>query len=320
MNAFDRTMQGSSPAFLEVLNAARVVAATDVTALLCGETGTGKELLARAIHEESPRAARPFLSINCASLSEQLADSLLFGHRKGAFTGADSGNAGYIRAAEDGTLFLDEIAELPLGTQAKLLRFLESGECLPVGEVTPIQVDVRIVAATNRDLAAEVAAHRFRQDLFFRLNIVPLVLPPLRERSGEIPKLLRQFVGQAAETYKLDPPKFDKAAMRLLREYAWPGNVRELRNLADRMVILLSGRNVAPENLPAEIRAARTASGTPSTGWFTLPAEGIVMEQLEADIIRQALSRTGGNRSRAARLLGISRDTLLYRLKKHAIA
>jgi len=320
MSAFDRTMKGASPIFLEVINAARIVAATDVTTLLCGETGTGKELLARAIHGESPRAEMSFLSINCASLTEQLADSLLFGHRKGAFTGADTHNAGYIRAAGGGTLFLDEVGELPKGTQAKLLRFLESGECLPIGEVTPIRVDVRILAATNRDLSAEVVAGRFRQDLFFRLNIVPLVLPPLRERSEEIPDLLQHFVEQAAATYDLTPPGFDRATLRLLQDYPWPGNLRELRNLAERMVILLGGRTVKPENLPAEIKASAPAFDSSSAGGFSLPAEGIVMEQLEADIIRQALSRTAGNRSRAARLLGISRDTLLYRLKKHSIA
>jgi len=320
MSAFDRTMQGSSPAFLEVVNAARVVAATDVTTLLCGETGTGKKLLARAIHAESPRAEGPFLPINCTSLTEQLADSLLFGHRKGSFAGADTDSAGSVRAAAGGTLFLDEVGELPPGTQAKLLRFLESGECLPIGEVTPARVDVRIVAATNHDLSAEVAANRFHQDLFFRLNIVPLVLPPLRERSEEIPKLLQHFVDRAADSFDLTAPGFEKTALKLLREYHWPGNLRELRNLAERMVILLSGRNVAPENLPAEIRTTGTTVSNASGSGFRLPAEGIVMEHLEADIIRQALSRTAGNRSRAARLLGISRDTLLYRLKKHSIA
>jgi DNA-binding NtrC family response regulator len=320
MNAFDHTLQGSSPVFLEVVNAARVVAATDVTVLLCGETGTGKELLARAIHAESPRAEKPYLSMRCASLTEQVADSLLFGHRKGAFAGADTNYVGHVRAAKGGTLFLDEVGELPPGTQAKLLRFLESGECLPIGEAMPVEVDVRILAATNRDLSAEVGENRFRQDLFFRLNIVPLNLPTLRERSEEIHKLLQYFVDQAGKAYDLEPPRFGKAALRLIREYAWPGNVRELRNFAERMVILLGGRKVAPENLPAEIRESSSAAGTSSVWGFTLPKEGIVMEQLERDIIRQALSRTGGNRSRAARLLGITRDTLLYRLKKHAIA
>lgn len=318
MSAFDQTMQGTSPALREVVNAARVVAATDVTALLCGETGTGKELLARAIHAESPRAKMPFLSINCASLTEQLADSLLFGHRKGAFTGAEKDNAGYIRTTRGGTLFLDEVGELPMATQAKLLRFLESGECLPIGEVTPVKVGVRIVAATNRDLSSEVAASRFRRDLFFRLNIVPLTLPPLRECAGDIYELLQQFVEQAAEAYKLDPPRFEHTTLRLLRGYAWPGNVRELRNLAERMVILRSGRRVSPEHLPAEIREPQCVADTTPGNTFVLPKDGIVMEQLEADMIRQALSRTAGNRTRAARLLGISRDTLLYRLKKYA--
>jgi DNA-binding NtrC family response regulator len=320
VSAFDHTMQGTSPAFLAVVNCARIVAATDVTTLVCGETGTGKELLARAIHAESPRAGKPFLSINCASLTEQLADSLLFGHRKGAFTGADADHTGYIRTAKGGTLFLDEVGELPSGTQAKLLRFLESGECLPIGEVTPVRVDVRILAATNRDLFAEVAAHRFRQDLFFRLNIVPLLLPPLRERSEEIPELLQYFVVQAGAAYDLELPRFDNRAMRLLREYGWPGNLRELSNFAERMVILLGGRTVTLENLPREICLSRSASDASSACGFTLPVEGIVMDRLEADMIRQALSRTAGNRTRAARLLGLSRDTLLYRLKKYSLA
>lgn len=318
MSAFDRTMRGSSPAFQEVVNAARVVAATDVTTLLCGETGTGKELLARAIHAESRRASMPFLSINCASLSEQIADSLLFGHRKGAFAGAERENAGYIRAAEAGTLFLDEVCELPTGTQAKLLRFLESGECLPVGEVAPVEVDVRIIAATTRDLPSEVAAGRFRQDLFFRLNIVPLTLPPLRECCTDIPDLLQGFVGQATKAFELDPPRFEAAALRLLRGYTWPGNVRELRNFAERMVILRSGRLVTVENLPAEMRNPQCKVDEAPESAFVLPEHGIDMGQLEADMIRQALSRTAGNRTRAARLLGISRDTLLYRLKKYA--
>jgi DNA-binding NtrC family response regulator len=319
MSAFDRDLLGRSRAFLEVVHAARIVAATDVTTLICGETGTGKELLARAIHEEGPRAERPFKSINCASLNDQLADSLLFGHRRGAFTGADSDHVGHIRSAGGGTLFLDEIGELPMGTQAKLLRFLESGECLPVGEVTPLNSNVRIIAATNRDLSAEVAAGRFRKDLFYRLHIVPLNLPPLRDRAADIPGLLRHFLEQASASYGRACPRFDRGAMRVLREHTWPGNLRELRNLAERMVILLGGREVTAENLPAELFGSQKESGSSADRGFVLPAGGVVMAEIEADMIRQALCRCAGNRSRAARLLGISRDTLLYRLKKYAL-
>ncbi|NBC47175.1 MAG: AAA family ATPase [Gammaproteobacteria bacterium] len=316
---FDDLTRDASPAFLDITNAARVVAATDVTALICGESGTGKELIARAMHAQSPRSEARFLSINCASLTEQLADSLVFGYRKGAFTGADKDQCGYIRAATGGTLFLDEIGELPIGSQAKLLRFLECGECLPLGEVQPMLVDVRIIAATNRNLSNEVEAGRFRQDLLYRLNIVPLALPPLRERQEEIPALLQRFLGEAAKTHRLRAPTFTKPSLKLLRQYAWPGNVRELRNLAIRMTILFPGQRIEPSNLPLEIRMP-SPERTDSEQRLRLPDEGLVMHQLEIDLIRQALARTGGNRSHAANLLGLSRDTLLYRLKKYAIA
>lgn len=319
---FDDLTRDASPAFLDITNAARVVAATDVTTLICGESGTGKELIARAMHAQSPRSEASFLSINCASLTEQLADSLLFGYRKGAFTGADRDHCGYIRAAAGGTLFLDEIGELPMGSQAKLLRFLECGECLPLGEVQPILVDVRIIAATNRELWVDAETGRFRQDLLYRLNIVPLVLPPLRERREEIPALLQRFVDEAAETHRLKPPTFSKTGLKLLRQYAWPGNVRELRNLAIRMTILFPGQRIEPTNLPLEMRMPMrmpSLERTDSQQGLRLPKEGLVMHQLEVDLIRQALARTGGNRSHAANLLGITRDTLLYRLKKYAI-
>jgi DNA-binding NtrC family response regulator len=319
MMTFDDLTRDASPAFLDITNAARVVAATDVTALICGESGTGKELIARAMHAQSPRSEARFLSINCASLTEQLADSLVFGYRKGAFTGADKDQCGYIRAATGGTLFLDEIGELPIGSQAKLLRFLECGECLPLGEVQPMLVDVRIIAATNRNLSNEVEAGRFRQDLLYRLNIVPLALPPLRERQEEIPALLQRFLGEAAKTHRLRAPTFTKPSLKLLRQYAWPGNVRELRNLAIRMTILFPGQRIEPSNLPLEIRMP-SPERTDSEQRLRLPDEGLVMHQLEIDLIRQALARTGGNRSHAANLLGLSRDTLLYRLKKYAIA
>ncbi len=320
MITFDELTRDASPELRVITNSARLVAATDVTALICGESGTGKELIARAMHAGSPRSAAPFLSVNCASLTEQLADSLLFGYRKGAFTGADRDHCGYIRAAAGGTLFLDEVGELPIGSQAKLLRFLECGECLPLGEVQPMVVDVRLIAATNRELWAESEAGSFRRDLFYRLNIVPLALPPLRERRDEIPKLLRRFVDEAAETHGLTPPTFDKASLKLLYDHSWPGNVRELRNLAIRMTILFAGRRISPANLPAEIRIPKPSIGLDSGLPLRLPDEGIVIQQLEVDLIRQALARTGGNRCRAARLLGMTRDTLLYRLKKYAIA
>lgn len=319
MTALDHHLQGQDPALRTVVHAARIVAAADVAVLVCGEPGTGKESLARGIHADSRRRSAPFICMHCGSLTEEIASSLLFGHRRNAFPGADSDRIGHLQEAQGGTLFLNEVGDLPPGTQSRLLRFIESGECLPAGALQPARVDVRIIAATNRDLAAEVTAGRFRRDLYLRLGIVPLTLPPLRERPGDIPGLLDGFCAEATEAYDLAPPGFHPAAMALLRQYAWPGNIRELRNLAERLVILLGGREVGPENLPREIRDERPLSNASSEHGFTLPEQGIVMDALEADILRQALARTAGNRTHAARLLGITRDTLLYRLKKHAM-
>jgi len=243
----------------------------------------------------------------------------LFGHRKGAFTSATENHDGYLVAAAGGTLFLDEVAELPLGVQAKLLRFLESGEVLPIGASTPGRVNVRIVAATHRELRHEVESGRFRQDLYYRLNVVPLQLPPLRERQGDIPLLMAHFVSVFAERHGLASPRFSKAALKALKCYGWPGNVRELRNMCERLMVLLPGREITPENLPEEIRADTSGRQTSELD-VQLPPEGLVLANVEESLIRQALQRARGNRSKAARLLGISRDTLLYRLKKFAIS
>ncbi len=321
MKVFDELLLGNSPELKEITNAAGIIAATDITTLICGESGTGKELIARGIHLSSDRSEGPFVSINCASLPEALAESLMFGHRKGAFTGALNDHIGYLRSADGGTLFLDEIAELPLNTQAKFLRFLESGECLPVGEVQARKPNVRVIAATHRDLSSEVRKGRFREDLFYRLNLVPLTLPPLRSRGRDMELLLEHFLDGASQRFGSPRPRFSREALKLMRNHDWPGNVRELRNLAERMAVLFSNREVDITNLPAEI-ISPPASGRNGVGesGFTLPRQGIVLDELEADIIRQALDRTAGNRSRAARLLGLTRDTLLYRLKKYSIA
>jgi transcriptional regulator with PAS, ATPase and Fis domain len=316
MNVFESSLLGESPEFLAAVRSAQVAAATDVTVLLLGESGTGKEMLAQAMHEGSRRADKPFVAINCAALPEALAESELFGHAKGAFTGAVSAASGRIRAAEGGTLFLDEVGELPLAIQAKLLRFLETGEVQPVGETATRRVDVRVIAATHRDLYQEAQSGRFRADLYYRLNVIPLELPPLRERTGDIPLLLSAFTSQLSRQHGLDRPLYQAATLALLERYPWPGNVRELRNLCERMVILFSGRRVTPENLPYEIRAEGRVAADNN---FVLPNSGIRLEELEQTMIRQALERTHGNRSRAARLLGLTRDTLLYRLKKYAI-
>ncbi|MEJ2061571.1 MAG: sigma-54 dependent transcriptional regulator [Gammaproteobacteria bacterium] len=316
MNTFEQTLYGEAPDLKTVLRAASIVAATDVTTLILGESGTGKELLARGIHAESPRANGPFVSLNCASLPEGLAESLLFGHCKGAFSGADGEHAGHIRSAAGGTLFLDEVGELPLAIQAKLLRFLESGECQPVGSNRAEEVNVRIIAATNRDLHAEMQAGRFREDLYYRLHVVPLEIPPLRQRGSDVLLLLDRLTADLAAHHGLEAPQYSKTARAALAQYDWPGNVRELRNLCERMLVLFGGKRVEPDNLPHELRIHHRKAGAAG---FVLPAGGISLAELEIDMIRQALTQSRGNRSRAARLLGLSRDTLLYRMKKYAI-
>ncbi|MGZ5008535.1 MAG: sigma-54 interaction domain-containing protein, partial [Methylobacter sp.] len=310
---------GQSPALDSLIRSAKIVAATDVTVLLKGETGTGKEVLATSIQQASARAAKPFISLNCAALPESLIESELFGHKKGSFTGATSDKQGLFQAADGGTLFLDEINSLPLSIQAKLLRFLESGECLAVGEVKPYKVDVRVISATNTDLNKQIEAGQFRPDLYFRLNVVPLELPPLAQRTDDIESLIKHFLALFENTHSLTAPKFSKAALKTLKAYPWPGNIRELRNLCERLSILLAGRTIEPENLPPEF-TSKAINNAPVTTGFTLPENGLQLDSLEANLIYQALNRTNGNRSKSAKLLGISRDTLLYRMQKHGFA
>ncbi|HKJ71916.1 MAG TPA: sigma-54 dependent transcriptional regulator [Gammaproteobacteria bacterium] len=315
-DAFERTLLGAAPAFQAALRTAGIAAAADVSVLVLGETGTGKELLGRALHAESPRREGPFVPVNCAALPEGVAESQLFGHRKGAFTGAVADSEGLVGAAGGGTLFLDEVGELDAAVQTKLLRFLEAGTYQRVGEAAERRADVRVVAATNRDLGAEVAAGRFREDLFYRLYVVPVELPPLRQRPGDVRRLAGRFLADLAAEHGVAAPAFAEDALARLAAYPWPGNVRELRNLCRRLVILLPGTTIAASNLPGEVAGGGAA---PSGPGLTLPERGVRLDELEADFIRQALARTGGNRSRAARLLGVTRDTLLYRIKKHAI-
>ena len=314
MNAF-KSLIGESAEFLAVLRSAQIVAATDVTVLIEGDTGTGKELLARAVHDASPRADKAFITLNCAALPESIVESELFGHRKGAFTGAVDNQLGYIKQAEGGTLFLDEIGELPLAVQAKLLRFIEYGECQRVGESRPEQVDVRILAASNRDLQQQARQGYFRDDLYYRLKIVPLELPSLQQRPGDIRRLARHFLSSIAAQHELPAPQLDASAMSLLQAYNWPGNIRELRNLCERLVVLLPGQRISAANLPVDLK--------PETGTlastFKLPSTGLRLDSLEQDLLQQALQMAAGNKSRAARLLGMSRDAFLYRLKKYHI-
>ena len=305
-----------SPLMEAVLRSAHLIAQTDASVLITGESGTGKELVARAMHTASPRRKHAFITVNCAALPETLAESLLFGHRKGAFTGADSQHIGLISAADGGTLFLDEVGELPLSLQAKLLRFLESGEILPLGETQPKCLNVRVFAATHRDLYAMAQTGAFRQDLFYRLNIIPVELPPLRERKEDIDLLGKRFLEQFAAQHKLPVACLAKEARQYLQRHAWLGNVRELRNLCERLSILLAGREIGVTNLPLDIRSATPLGNVP----FNLPEAGVNLEALERDLLSQALERTQNNKTHAARLLGISRDALNYRLKKQLTA
>ncbi|MDO9162418.1 MAG: sigma-54 dependent transcriptional regulator [Methylococcaceae bacterium] len=317
--AYFRSIIGQSPALDSLIRSARIVATTDVTVLLKGETGTGKEVFAKAIQKSSARSDKPFITVNCAALPEGLIESELFGHKKGAFTGASSSTQGLLQAADGGTLFLDEINSLPLGVQAKFLRFLDSGECLVVGETKPIKVNVRVIAATNSDLTKQIGQGDFRQDLYFRLNVVPLELPPLSQRTEDIEPLAVHFLNLFAKAHSIDVPKLSKATLKVLKQYKWPGNIRELRNLCERLSVLLAGKVIEPENLPAEFSVTVTGQ-LPEGGDFILPAEGVQLDSLEADLISQALQRTNGNRAKTAKLLGISRDTLLYRMQKHGFS
>lgn len=308
---------GHSPAFESLIRSAKMVAATDVTILIKGETGTGKEMLATAIQKQSRRANKPFITLNCAALPEGLVESELFGHKKGAFTGAIANKQGLFQAADGGTLFLDEINSLPISIQTKLLRFLESGECLAIGETKPSTVDVRVIAATNANLLKQISTGEFRQDLYFRLNVVPIELPSLKQRTEDIEILVNHFLSKFSNVHTILAPKFSTKALKILRGYSWPGNIRELRNLCERLSILLAGQTIEPENLPHEFTSCISA---PDDSTFILPDIGLHLDGLEADMIHQALARTNGNRSKSARLLGISRDALLYRIQKHGVA
>lgn len=314
---FESNLIGESPELNGVIWAARITAASEVTVLIQGESGSGKEVFAKLIHNGSKRNTQKLVSVNCAAIPENLAESMLFGHIKGSFTGAVSNQLGYIQSADKGTLFLDEIGELSLSVQAKLLRFLESSECQKVGSTDAEKVNVRVIVATNRDLRSEIAKGNFREDLFYRLNIVPLEIPPLRERTGDLQLLLKHFNQVLAEQYGVKPTVYSKNAVKCLKAYDWPGNVRELRNLCERMSILLAGKTIEVENLPTEIKNVHKPL---QESIVSLPESGISLEKVEIELIQQALDKTAGNRSRAARLLGLTRDTLLYRMKKYTLS
>lgn len=301
-------------AMQRLLEVARQVAATDCNVLITGESGTGKELMARYVHMHGKRASGPFVAVNCGALQEELLANELFGHDKGAFTGADREKRGLIEVADGGTLFLDEVAEMSTGMQVKLLRVIQEREFLRVGGTQPIPVDVRIIAATNRDLQEAVSAGRFRSDFYFRLNVVNLVLPPLRERRDDIPLLAYYFLKKHALAMAKPVADIVPEALRLLSDYDYPGNVRELSNMLERGVALTAGPTLEVAQLPDATRAVQVK---------VLPRPGDAfptLEGQEAELIRQALEHTRGNRSQAAEMLGIDRVSLWRKIKKYGLA
>ena len=309
---------GHSKALLRVLEMASRVAQHDSTVLIRGETGTGKELLARAIHHNSRRRSKPFVTINCGAIPKELLESELFGYTRGAFSGAYAPKAGKIEMADGGTLFLDEVGELPLDMQVKLLRLLQHGELDKIGATGTAVVDVRVIAATNRDLQAMIEDGTFREDLYYRLAVVPLLLPPLRERREDIPELVQHLFRKMKERHGLPALRLSSAVNSALARYGWPGNVRELENVIERMVVLASGDEVTTADLPEEIGASKAASGGPFL--LDLPEQGVSLEAVERDLLLRALEKFNWNQTQAARYLDISRRTLIYRMEKHGLS
>jgi DNA-binding NtrC family response regulator len=314
---------GESPAVKQMLALARKVAESEVSSvLLQGESGTGKDLIAKAIHYASRRADGPFVAINCAAIPSTLLESELFGYEKGAFTDAKARKEGLFEQAEGGTLFLDEIGELELGLQAKLLRVLEEGVFRRVGGLKDIPLDVRVVAASNRDLKAESEAGRFRLDLYYRLSVIQIDIPPLRERGDDVLALADHYIKTLGAKLQLKQKikELSDEAINVFKQYAWPGNVRELKNVIERALILEDADSITLQYLPRDMISgpvAEESSGVQvGNGDFALPANGISLDEVEMSLVRQAIERSGGNQTKAAELLGISRDQLRYRLKK----
>lgn len=313
---------GQDPGLMRVFDILSRVAATDCSVLVTGETGTGKELVCRALHHASQRSANAFVAINCAAIPETLMESELFGHVKGAFTGASSNYTGRFETADTGTLFLDEIGEMPQALQAKLLRALQEGEVYPVGHNKPRKVDVRVVAATHRDIDELAERHLFREDLLYRLDVIRVELPPLRTRRGDIPELVRRFIAESAERRKRPTAGIDDDALALLTAYEWPGNVRQLRHTIERMVLLARGQTLTTADIPPRMLEGRSTGGPESISGdlLTLPADGIdlrdAVESLENTLILQALERSGWNKNQAAAMLHMKRTTLVEKLKK----
>ncbi len=308
---------GESPSMREVFRLVEKIAPTTSTVLIRGESGTGKELVARAIHARSQRAGKPFHAINCAAIPENLLESELFGHERGSFTGADSRKIGLFEVASGSTLFLDEIGDLSLPLQGKILRTLQEKEVKRVGGNETIQVDVRVVAATNRDLEAMMKAGLFREDLFYRLNVIPMVLPPLRERTSDVPALVTRFLEKVNTAHGTAVTRFEPAALDLLCAHSWPGNIRQLESVVERAVLLSEGETIHMEDLPLEIRHQTAPAARPYG--FEIPPDGIDIEEFERQLIVQAMERSTWVIAKAARLLGLTYRTLQYRLEKFGL-
>jgi len=312
-------MLGNDPAMLPVFSLLSQVADTRCTVLITGESGTGKELAARSLHAGSSRASKPFVAVNCAAIPPSLVESELFGHVKGAFTGATTSRVGRFAQADRGTIFLDEIGEMETGVQAKLLRLIQDGELMPVGDETAQKIDVRILAATNRNLEREVAVGRFRADLYWRLNVIPVEMPSLRARQTDITRLAEHFLTRANERHRRQVTALDPQTMAALRAYPWPGNIRELENVIERIVIVKGSGTLMPVDLPPAIRTPREVT-PPASPQLELPSNGTdlraMLEAVEERMIGEALERTGGNKNRAAELLGLNRTTLVEKLRR----
>ncbi len=303
---------GKSAAMQEMFATLAMVAPTDATVLITGESGTGKELVANALHQNSPRRNAPFVKLNCAALNENLLESELFGHEAGAFTGAAGRRKGRFELAHKGTLFLDEIGDMSLPTQAKILRVLQEGEFERLGGAETIRVDVRLLAATHKNLSAMIEENTFRQDLFFRLSVVPVDLPPLRERAVDIPELATHFLRRFSEKNRKDIKGIHPEALNLLMQYDWPGNIRELENTVERAVILCLGEQITPPDLPPHLLSedVRVLKKTQVD-------EGFTLRDMEREVIRSTLIKTGNNKSLTAKKLGVSRQTLLNKIKEY---
>ncbi len=305
---------GASPEMKKIYAVVDAVSRNKSNVLLSGENGTGKELVARTIHKRGPLRERPFLAINCGALSESLLDSQLFGHLKGAFTGAISNHEGLFQAAEGGTLFLDEVAEVPPALQVKFLRAIQEKEVTPLGSTRPVPVDVRIIAATNRDLEEAVASGAFRADLFYRLNVVPIHLPPLRERRGDLVPLIEHFVQEFSKSYGVEPKRLAPEALAVMQRYEWPGNIRELQNAIERAFALSSSPVIGLDDLPTAIVKGRSIAAIAESSVWPLP-----LEEAERCNIEAALRLSNGNKNEAARILGIERQRLYRKIDKYGL-